>query len=68
MPDDERSSWIEFYTLYPFDDEHRYYRPAALIKANSDEGFTKLLRFLQPDPTAAHLSAVDQQIIAMFSR
>jgi hypothetical protein len=27
----ELDSWIEFYNLHPFDDRHRFHRPAALL-------------------------------------
>ncbi len=30
MSQAEYESWLEFYRSYPFDDVHRYYRPAAL--------------------------------------
>ena len=31
MTDEEFEDWVAFYNLYPFDDFHRYQRPAALI-------------------------------------
>jgi hypothetical protein len=47
--------WIAFYKLYPFDDLHRYHRPAALISYSaatafgpSSMKFQERLEFLQP--------------------
>ena len=31
MTQPEFLAWLEFYRLFPFDDRHRYHRPAALI-------------------------------------
>lgn len=55
MPNDEFEAWRQFYVLYPFDDLHRYHRPAALVAASMTSGdvmpaFNARLKFLQPDP------------------
>lgn len=31
-------AWMDFYRLYPFDDLHRYHRPAALISTSMTGG------------------------------
>jgi len=31
MMPSEVESWVAFYNAHPFDDHHRYYRPAALV-------------------------------------
>lgn len=49
MTDDELAVWREFYRLYPFDDLHRYHRPAALVSASmSGGGYEEKIEFLQP--------------------
>lgn len=54
MPADEFEAWREFYRLYPFDDEHRFLRPAAVVAAagrqNPNAAFQAWMKFLQPDP------------------
>lgn len=34
----EFQEWVLFYSLHPFDDEHRYHRPAALISQSMAGG------------------------------
>ena len=46
----EYLSWIEFYKLYPFDDYHRFYRPAALIASSFGGEVQPKLDWLQPEP------------------
>ena len=38
MPHAELQSWREFFVLYPFDDFHRFHRPAALMSASMGSG------------------------------
>lgn len=46
----EFEAWMEFYRLYPFDDYHRFHRPAALIASRFGNGdIVPYLDFLQPD-------------------
>lgn len=59
MPADERATWIEFYKLYPFDDFHRYQRPAAFIRSGMAGSYEAGLDFLAPEPTMVGLSAAD---------
>jgi hypothetical protein len=51
--------WIEFYKLHPFDDYHRYLRPAGLIASSNGADMTKALDWLQPEPVYAGLSEAD---------
>lgn len=49
----ELEGWRAYARLFPFDDLHRYHRPAALIAQHaSTKGgdLKKLLDFLQPRP------------------
>lgn len=53
MTDDEFDDWCEYYRRWPFDDFHRYHRPAAL-QAQMSGGLKNtedLLAWLQPDDT-----------------
>lgn len=49
MPQAEFQRWIEFYKHFPFDDLHRYHRPAALIASRWGGDVQPLLEWLQPD-------------------
>jgi len=49
MSEVEFGSWVEFYKLAPFDDLHRFYRPAALISRSFSGGdVSDLIEWLQP--------------------
>ena len=47
MPEADFQALREFYILEPFDDEHRFHRPAALIAASMGGKFDKQLAFLR---------------------
>lgn len=42
--------WREFYRLFPFDDVHRHYRPAALIASAQGMKVNDSMDWLQPKP------------------
>lgn len=48
----EFKAWGEFYERWPFDDRHRFHRPAALVAGafggNSDAALRGRLEWLQP--------------------
>lgn len=49
MTQAEFERWAEFYQMHPFDDLHRYYRPAALISRSMNGAEVEvLLEWLQP--------------------
>ena len=51
MTEVEYRSWVEFYRMSPFDDLHRFHRPAALISRSFSGGdVSDLLEWLQPRP------------------
>lgn len=51
MTQAEFQRWLEFYRSWPFDDLHRYHRPAALIATNAGGGqIADRLEWLQPPP------------------
>lgn len=67
MPQPEFLAWIEFYKLYPFDDFHRFHRPAALVSVSLGGGdIQQRLDWLQPDPATAELSDVDISLLKAF--
>lgn len=47
---EEFAAWVEFYTEHPFDDRHRFYRPAALIASRMAGGFESAMNLLEPPP------------------
>jgi len=59
-------AWIEFYKLYPFDDYHRFYRPAALISATMGGKVEKSLEWLQPEVIDGDYSEADINTIKAF--
>lgn len=52
MSQAEFLAWAEFYRRWPFDDFHRFHRPAALVAGSlgggGDEGMRARLQWLQP--------------------
>lgn len=60
MTQAEFQRWVAFYTLYPFDDHHRFHRPAALVGSRVGGGdLQPLLDWLSPDPGTADMSDAD---------
>lgn len=54
MTQPEFLAWVEFYKLFPFDDYHRYHRPAALTAGAFGGGDIQArLDWLQPQTHAA---------------
>jgi hypothetical protein len=44
-------AWVAFYELHPFDDFHRFYRPAAMTAAAlGGASIAERLEWLQPTP------------------
>lgn len=65
MTQAEYLTWLEFYRLYPFDDFHRFHRPAALISQSMAGGDIKQrLEWLQPEPIPDGLNYADLRTIA----
>jgi hypothetical protein len=60
MTENEFSSWVEFYRLAPFDDLHRFHRPAALVARSFSGGdISNLLEWLQPKPETKDWTQAD---------
>lgn len=56
MSRQEFQAWREYHRLFPFDDLHRYHRPAALVSHAAAGGggadvLNQRLAWLQPDPS-----------------
>jgi hypothetical protein len=64
MTQREFASWAEFYKLFPFDDRHRFHRPAAMVSVALGGGmYEERLEFLSPEPVPEGLSKVDLSVI-----
>lgn len=59
MPQSEFYSWINFYKLYPFDDMHRFYRPAAIIAHTGGVKLEDAIEWMQPDASFVDFSEAD---------
>lgn len=56
----EYMSWIDFYRLAPFDDLHRYHRPAAMISVSMSGGSVEeRLQWLNPEPIPEWMTLAD---------
>jgi hypothetical protein len=67
MTQAEFHSWSRFYALYPFDDYHRFHRPAALIAQSMAGGeIQDRLNWLQPDPSTNGLTDADMTTLKAF--
>lgn len=68
MPADEFEAWREFYALFPFDDRHRYHRPAAYLaavgKQDPNAAAQAALQWLDPDPVLPE--DADMRTLAAF--
>jgi hypothetical protein len=64
----EFKAWAEFYGHYPFDDLHRFHRPAAVIAASmgAKDAYQKALDHLAPEPIPEGMSAVDLSVYKAF--
>lgn len=65
MTQAEFMSWGEFYRRWPFDDLHRYYRPAALVAHSLGGGDADAMRqrleWLQP-PEDDGMTSADRDL------
>ena len=67
MTQAEFHKWMMFYRDYPFDDFHRYYRPAALVSVSIAGGEAKeRLERLAPEPIPDGLDVADVATIKAF--
>jgi hypothetical protein len=67
MSEAEFLSWVEFYRLQPFDDFHRFHRPAALVSASLGGGDVQArLDWLAPDRGTEGLTDADINTLKAF--
>lgn len=67
MSEVEFRSWVEFYKLAPFDDLHRFHRPAALIARSFSGGeVSDLIEWLQPRPRTKEWNQADINTFKAF--
>lgn len=67
MSQAEFLEWIKFYRLFPFDDMHRYHRPAALIAQSMAGGDVKQkLDWLMPEPVPEGMTVADYNTLKAF--
>lgn len=60
-------SWAAFYRHFPFDDFHRYHRPAALIAQSLGGGdIRQKLEWLAPEPVPEGMSVADLNTLRAF--
>ena len=59
MSPTEIKVWRDFYRLYPFDDYHRYHRPAARIAAAWSGDYQQIIDFLSPPAYGDQYSDAD---------
>lgn len=59
--------WFDFYQMNPFDDLHRYHRPAALIASSMcGEEVEKLVEWLHPDYAKSAKSEFSEEDLQTF--
>lgn len=67
MTQKEFQQWMQFYRNHPFDDLHRYHRPAALVSISMGGGDIKeRLEWLAPEPIPDGLDVADLNTIKAF--
>lgn len=67
MSPDEFEQWKVFYSLFPFDDMHRFHRPAAMVSTSMGGGdLQKRLDWLQREPSTSDMSDIDMSVMRMF--
>jgi len=60
----EFDRWVRFYRAHPFDDLHRFHRPAALVSVSLSGGDVKeRIEWLAPEPVPEGLTPVDMSAI-----
>ena len=67
MSQAEFQRWFAFYQVQPFDDMHRYHRPAALISRSMSGGeIAPMLEWLQPDYSVNKNSEYSEEDLQTF--
>jgi hypothetical protein len=58
--------WTEYFRLYPFDDLHRYHRPAASIASAWGGKYEERIEFLAPEAIPAGYTKADWVTMKTF--
>ena len=67
MTQAEFLAWRQFYVAHPFDDLHRYHRPASLVARSMSGGeIQPLLDWLAPDVANAGMEDADMKTMRAF--
>lgn len=66
MTQAEFQSWAAFYRDSPFDDLHRFHRPAALVAASVSGDLRGKLDFLAPEPQPENMTGADLATLRAF--
>lgn len=69
MSEREFRKWVAFFKLFPFDDMHRYHRPAAAVCASFGGGpdrYSKAIEFLAPEPVPEGMTLADWNTYKAF--
>lgn len=65
----EFTSWVAFYRAWPFDDLHRYHRPAALVSTRLGGGeVSQALEWLQPPTPPPGMTLADFNTLRAFGQ
>lgn len=66
MTQPEFEAWAEFYRRWPFDDRHRYYRPAVLVAGalggGGQDATENRLEWLQPSDDGSFGTSADRDL------
>lgn len=62
MPAAELEGWRAFYELYPFDDLHRFHRPAAALGTAFGGKYESIIGFLAPTPNEPDMTDADRDV------
>jgi hypothetical protein len=66
MSQAEFRAWVHMYRQQPFDDLHRYHRPAALVASAMSGNYTERIRFLAPEPVPEGYSEAELRTFSAF--
>ena len=66
MTPEEFEGWMQYYRQHPFDDLHRFHRPAALVASALSGKYDDKLKFLAPEPRPAGYSQADLNTLQAF--
>lgn len=59
MPRKDYEAFRQFYQLFPFDDHHRFHKPAAVIAASMGMKMEDSMRVLDPPPNESGWSQAE---------